>query len=65
MSPSTASFGCNEKKRHADPARAIVVSGYPHDPVMERYADHGFRGRLVKPFLAEDLARVLGEVLHP
>jgi len=29
--------------------RAIVSSGYSHDPVMAHYAEHGFDGVLPKP----------------
>ncbi|GEJ58871.1 PAS domain S-box protein [Anaeromyxobacter diazotrophicus] len=52
------------KLRALDPGVvAIVSSGYSTDPVMAHHADHGFRGVLVKPYLAEDLRRVLSRVL--
>jgi PAS domain S-box-containing protein len=43
--------------------RAIVSSGYSGDPVMANHAAYGFRGRVPKPYRAEELARVLHEVL--
>lgn len=48
--------------RARDPdLRAIVVSGYSHDAVASAYREHGFVGRLAKPFRLEQLARVLAE----
>ncbi len=50
--------------RGLDPSvRAVVMSGYSNDPVLSSYRDYGFRGVIGKPFKADDLARVLGEVL--
>ncbi len=47
-----------------DPAaRAVVMSGYSNDPVLASHREYGFRGVMSKPFKAEDLARVLYEVL--
>ncbi len=47
-----------------DPAvRAVVMSGYSNDPVLANYRDYGFQARIGKPFAADDLARVLSEVL--
>jgi len=43
---------------------AIVSSGYSVDPVLANYADYGFKGRLVKPFKMNDLARELAYVLR-
>jgi CheY-like chemotaxis protein len=46
-----------------DPAvRAIVCSGYSHDPVMASHREHGFAGVMPKPYSAEDLARTLNEL---
>jgi PAS domain S-box-containing protein len=43
-----------------DPAaRMIVYSGYSNDPVVARFAEYGFHGRLVKPFTLEELKREL------
>ena len=44
-------------------AAVIVVSGYSTDPVLADYGSYGFRGRLEKPFLVQDLARVLHAVV--
>ena len=50
--------------RSIDPAvRAIVSSGYSSDPVMSNYGDYGFRSMIAKPFQANDLSRVLRQVL--
>lgn len=50
--------------RQLDPqVVAIVTSGYAEDDTMARYEQHGFRGRIQKPFdlseLSAELARVL------
>ena len=43
--------------------RAIVSSCYSNDPIMAEFSRHGFKGVLVKPYRAEDIGRVLREVL--
>jgi nitrogen-specific signal transduction histidine kinase len=48
----------------SDPAaKVIVASGYSHDPILAHFEQHGFCGRLVKPFslaaLKAELQRVL------
>jgi len=51
--------------RKIDPrVRAIVTSGYSDDPVLARYAEHGFRGIIRKPFRLEDLGRAVAGVLE-
>ena len=50
--------------RQMDPSvKAVVSSGYSSDPVLANYREHGFRGRVVKPYRAADLAKVLREVM--
>jgi len=44
-------------------ARLIVSSGYSNDPVMAEYEAYGFRGAVVKPYTAEEIARILNKVL--
>jgi PAS domain S-box-containing protein len=44
---------------------AIVSSGYSNDPVMADFRSYGFMGVMAKPYLVDDLQRVLHEVLHP
>jgi len=44
-------------------ARAVVSSGYSHDPVMARWAEYGFKGVLAKPYTLEDLASLLARVM--
>lgn len=43
--------------------KAIVSSGYSNDPVMAEYTRHGFIAMIEKPYRAEELARLLKEVL--
>ncbi len=46
--------------RELDPGvRAIVMSGYSDNPVMSRYAEHGFVSVLPKPFTVERLHEAL------
>lgn len=44
--------------------KAIVSSGYSNDPILAFYQEFGFKGVVIKPYKAEDLSRVLHEVLH-
>lgn len=47
-----------------DPAaNAIVSSGYSNDPIMAGYIEFGFKGILFKPYLIEELSRVVAEVV--
>ena len=43
--------------------RAVVASGYSHDPVMADHRDYGFSAALVKPFNLRQLSQALGKVL--
>ena len=43
-------------------AKAIVSSGYSYDPVMANFQEHGFCGVIPKPYVMEELGRVLAEV---
>jgi len=43
--------------------KAIVSSGYSYDPVMANFQEYGFSGVIPKPYVMEDLARVLNEVI--
>lgn len=43
-----------------DPAvRAIVSSGYSHDPAVQNFSAYGFSGRLSKPYKISDLKELL------
>ena len=42
--------------------RAIVSSGYSHDPVMAHYAQHGFDGVLPKPYARKGLIDTLKQL---
>lgn len=54
-----------QKIRNSDPAvRAIVSSGYSHDPVMAEYEKFGFKGILRKPFNIMNLSETVHAVLQ-
>ncbi len=58
--------GCEATRRlrELDPkVRAIASSGYSLDPVMANYRDYGFCGVIPKPYRAEELNRILKEVI--
>jgi CheY-like chemotaxis protein len=43
-----------------DPSvKAIVSSGYSHDPVVQDFHQYGFSGRLSKPYKINDLKELL------
>jgi CheY-like chemotaxis protein len=47
-----------------DPAvKAIVSSGYSHDPVVLDYAGYGFSGKLSKPYKISDLKEILEKMI--
>ncbi len=51
--------------RELDPqVKAIVSSGYSYDPVMAKFQEFGFSGVIPKPYIMEDLARLLEEVIR-
>ncbi len=53
------------KLREMDPdVCAIVSSGYSSDPVMANYRAHGFRGRVPKPYAADDLNAVVQSLMR-
>jgi transposase len=60
-------MGGKELIRHLlmfDPnVRAIVSSGYSNDPILAFYQEFGFKSVVIKPYRAEDISRVLHEVL--
>lgn len=45
-------------------AKVIVSSGYPKDPVMERYGEYGFKGILVKPYTHKGLCEAVQRVIE-
>jgi signal transduction histidine kinase/ActR/RegA family two-component response regulator len=50
-------------KKIDEGVRAIVVSGYSNDPVMDDYAGYGFCGSLRKPYGLNDLRAILETVV--
>ena len=49
-----------EKLLTLDPAvKAVVSSGYSNDPLMANYLDYGFQAVLSKPYLPQEMSRVL------
>jgi two-component system cell cycle sensor histidine kinase/response regulator CckA len=54
-----------ERLLQMDPqVHAVVSSGYSNDPILANYRAHGFRGIVPKPYVADDVARVVSAVLH-
>jgi PAS domain S-box-containing protein len=50
--------------KELDPdAKAIVSSGYSYDPVMASYREFGFSGVIPKPYVMDDLSRIIEEVI--
>ena len=50
--------------RRLDPeVTAIASSGYATDPIMANFQEHGFAGRLAKPYRLAELEQVLAEVV--
>ena len=43
--------------------KAIVYSGYSHDPVMANFKKFGFSGIISKPFKIEEISAVLHEII--
>jgi PAS domain S-box-containing protein len=55
---------CLKRLRRRRPGLpALVASGYANDPVLARPAEHGFQGRLAKPFHYEQLIEALRAIL--
>jgi PAS domain S-box-containing protein len=51
--------------KELDPqVKAIVSSGYSYDPVMSKFQEFGFSGVIPKPYVMEDLVRLLEEVIQ-
>jgi two-component system cell cycle sensor histidine kinase/response regulator CckA len=51
--------------RKLDPAvRAVAMSGYSADEVLQDYARHGFKAALAKPFDYETLHQMMARVLE-
>ena len=48
-----------------DPAvKAIIMSGYPNDPVVLEHRRHGFKGALAKPFDIGKLQELISQVME-
>jgi len=55
---------CIRRLKELDPqVKAIVSSGYSLDPVMANFREFGFSGVIPKPYVIEELGRVLREVV--
>jgi len=53
-----------EKLIELDPrVRAIVSSGYSHDPIMAHYEDYGFVGVIAKPYRVREMAEIVDKVM--
>ncbi len=54
-----------EQLLEIDPGvKVIVSSGYSTDPIVAKYTEYGFRGRLVKPFQMDDLVGELSRIIE-
>jgi len=52
-----------EKLKEIDPSvKAIVTSGYANDPIISNYKQYGFSGVLPKPYMIENVSKVLQDV---
>jgi CheY-like chemotaxis protein len=49
-------------REHDTALRAIVASGYSNDPVISEHLEHGFNAVLPKPYVINDLIRVLQDL---
>jgi len=45
-------------------AKVIVCSGYSTDPVMSKFREFGFVGKIEKPFTAEQFKKTLNSILN-
>jgi len=53
-----------ERLQEVDPGvKAIVVSGFSNDPILNRHGSYGFKGAVTKPFTIKSLSRILREVI--
>ncbi len=43
--------------------RAIVSSGYSHDPIMAHYEDFGFVGVIAKPYRVREMAEIVDKIM--
>jgi len=54
-----------EEILNIDPAAKVIASsGYSTDPIMAKYQEYGFKGRISKPFRLADLQDEISRVLH-
>ncbi len=44
-------------------AKVIVSSGYSNDPILANYKEYGFRAAIAKPYVLQELSRVLYQVI--
>ncbi len=52
------------KLREIDPcAKAIVSSGYSHDPIMSNFIEYGFNALIAKPYTMADLRKTVSSLL--
>ena len=53
-----------ELKKLDPEVKAVVSSGYVHDPAMQDFASYGFSGRLAKPYKIIDLKNILEQLIR-
>ena len=48
-----------------DPSvKAVISSGYSHDPVVQNFTAYGFSGKLTKPYKINDMKEMLEQLLN-
>lgn len=52
-----------ELKKIDQTAKTIVSSGYANNPVLAQHKEHGFDGRIIKPYEIEELSEVLHQLI--
>jgi CheY-like chemotaxis protein len=50
-------------KSYDSAVKAIVSSGYSHDPVVQNFVQYGFSGRLSKPYKIRDIKEILEQLI--
>jgi len=51
-------------KEYDSNVKAIISSGYSHNPVMSDYQKYGFKNALFKPYHLDDLHKTLYQTIH-
>jgi hypothetical protein len=44
--------------------KAVISSGYPDDPAVRDFSNHGFDEKLTKPYKIHDLKNMLEQIMN-